>query len=101
MSKLVRDFLVEDLQYQLEGKLSDVITNLKRLHDKYGSTARLDVGVGNDYGTEYVYVHLYASREETDKEYAQRIKAEEAQKASREKYERDMLARLQEKYKEK
>lgn len=74
---------------ELEGSLENVIKLLESLKSQY-KNARLKYE--NDY--ESSYLELWYSREETDKEYADRLKREEQDKKRQEKYSKDRKNKL-------
>lgn len=85
--------------WNLDGKLSEVIDYLKSLRTEYGHDARLDLSVGDDYGDECVYVQLIVKRVETDGEFKRRMEIEALRKEEQKARELTQLKALQEKYK--
>lgn len=102
MTKLiVRKVAKTFYPYRLEGKLSEVLTEIQSLIDAHGEDAVLDFDshhyepYDNEPSPQF-RVMIY--REETDSEYANRLKIVADDKAEREKAEADEYERLKKKF---
>lgn len=104
-----------DVSEEINGvPLSDLLANVYKLFEKYGSDARIDISTSED--TNYCSIDLNYTRWETDAEMASRIAYTEKQRQSEaarlkqmeleekfrkqqeEREERELLRKLKEKY---
>lgn len=82
----------------LEQMLDDLIRNLMDLRAQHGPTAFIQMQTDCYSDSDRAYPQLYISREETDAEYAERLKRERTTQLKQEQVERETLTRLQGKY---
>lgn len=96
MTKKIIRVADEDIRYRLEGTLKDGIALLTQLSAELGPTATIDIDY-NEY--DGITVQVYVEREETDEEYAFRLKREAICKEQQDARDRREFERLAAKFK--
>jgi hypothetical protein len=94
MTKQMVNKCVEGIsRYDMEGSLGNLKKFIENLIEKYGEKAEFDTWIEGDYEFK-----IYATREETDEEYANRLVVEKKQAEYSEKVQRAQYEELKKKY---
>jgi hypothetical protein len=101
MTKIKITKYSDDLKDSLDGfTLSDAATQILRWINTYGGDAVLDIGTDREpYSeSEYATLRIKVYREETDEEYAERLRRQESINLTKEQQERALYEQLKAKF---